>query len=65
MVEWLKALVLKTIVFFNTVGSNPTLSFYIFNFNKAREVLLVNTRFICLEIVGSSPNSNKNEKFNN
>ncbi len=27
MVEWFKALVLKTIVLKNTVGSNPTLSF--------------------------------------
>lgn len=26
MVEWFKALVLKTIVLKNTVGSNPTLS---------------------------------------
>ena len=35
MIEWFKVSVLKTEVFYNTVGSNPTLSF----FKKARDGL--------------------------
>ena len=42
MVEWFKALVLKTIVLKNTVGSNPTLSFIV--------VLLINLNMIVLII---------------
>jgi hypothetical protein len=30
MAEWFKAIVLKTVVFNDTVGSNPTLSFKYF-----------------------------------
>ena len=43
MVEWFKALVLKTIVLKNTVGSNPTLSFIKF-------VLLTKLKMIALII---------------
>ena len=32
MTEWFKVLVLKTIVFHDTVGSNPTLSLIFLNF---------------------------------
>lgn len=32
MAEWSKAIVLKSIVFFNTVGSNPTLSYTYLDF---------------------------------
>jgi hypothetical protein len=36
MAEWFKAIVLKTVVFNNTVGSNPTLSLKFCSINKIK-----------------------------
>ena len=41
MVEWFKALVLKTIVLKNTVGSNPTLSFIVVLLIKLNMIVLI------------------------
>jgi NADH:ubiquinone oxidoreductase subunit H len=53
VVEWFKALVLKTIVFFNTVGSNPTLSciHYVLLFKLKMIVLIICTVLKILAIV--------------
>ena len=44
MAEWFKALVLKTKVLKNTVGSNPTLSLYFLDYSQtARHSFLIRT----------------------